>query len=120
MTPSGLRRRLFAPDHLRADPVPHLLAERLQRLGGADHDLEFDHFTGFVAPGSAIARRASETRYVLPKGAAARFRRPKRSHASPAASFAAGPQGCLCPQGPPPSVYSPGDFESTDRAHDAG
>jgi len=31
---------------LRADPVPHFLPEGRQRLDRADHDLEFDHFTG--------------------------------------------------------------------------
>jgi len=33
---------------LRADPVPHFLSQRLQRLDGPDHDLEFDHFAGLV------------------------------------------------------------------------
>ena len=36
------------PGQLRADPVPHFLSQRLQRLDGADHDLEFDHFAGLV------------------------------------------------------------------------
>jgi hypothetical protein len=33
---------------LRADPVPHFLTQRLQRLDRADHHLEFDHFAGVV------------------------------------------------------------------------
>src|ERR1700687_1701885 len=41
-------RGLLQPAQLRADPVPHFLAQRLQRLDGADHDLEFDHFAGVV------------------------------------------------------------------------
>ena len=46
---SGLDGRGFLqPGQLRADPVPHLLSQRLQRLDGADHDLEFDHFAGLV------------------------------------------------------------------------
>ena len=36
------------PGQLRADPVPHFLPQRLQRLDGSDHDLEFDHFAGLV------------------------------------------------------------------------
>jgi hypothetical protein len=33
---------------LRANPVPHFLAQRLQRFDRADHDLEFDHFAGVI------------------------------------------------------------------------
>src|ERR1700737_4243769 len=40
--------QFLQPAPLRADPVPHFLAQRLQRLDGADHDLEFDHFAGVV------------------------------------------------------------------------
>jgi hypothetical protein len=46
---SGLDARGFLqPGQLRADPVPHFLPQRLQRLDGPDHDLEFDHFAGLV------------------------------------------------------------------------
>src|SRR5258706_15494690 len=57
---TGLRRRqkrpqsggsgpgLLQPGKLRADPVPHFLTERRQRLDGADHDLEFHHFARFL------------------------------------------------------------------------
>ncbi len=46
---SGLDARGFLqPGQLRADPVPHFLPQRLQRLDGSDHDLEFDHFAGLV------------------------------------------------------------------------
>ena len=41
-------RGLFQPAQLRADPVSHFLTQRLQRLDGADHDLEFDHFAGVI------------------------------------------------------------------------
>jgi hypothetical protein len=33
---------------LWVDPVPHVLAPRGQRLDRADHDLEFEHFAGFI------------------------------------------------------------------------
>src|SRR5258705_5208443 len=46
----GSGRGLLQPGKLRADPVPHFLAERRQRLDGADHDLEFDHFAFFIEP----------------------------------------------------------------------
>src|SRR5260370_24981272 len=39
---------LLQPAQLRADPVPHLLSQHLQRPDGADHDLEFEHFAGIV------------------------------------------------------------------------
>src|SRR5580658_7927275 len=42
----GGTRRLLQPGKLRADPVPHFLAESGQRLDRADHDLEFEHFAG--------------------------------------------------------------------------
>ena len=47
---SGLdaARGFLQPGQLRADAVPHFLPQRLQRLDGADHDLEFDHFAGLV------------------------------------------------------------------------
>src|SRR3979409_2519261 len=46
---SALRARsLLQLAQLRADPAPHFLAQRLQRLDGADHDLEFDHFAGVI------------------------------------------------------------------------
>ena len=41
-------RGLLQPAQLRANPVPHFLAQRLQRLDRADHDLEFDHFAGLI------------------------------------------------------------------------
>ena len=41
-------RGLLQLAQLRADPVPHFLAQRLQRLDRADHDLEFDHFAGVI------------------------------------------------------------------------
>jgi hypothetical protein len=41
-------RGLLQLGQLRADPVPHFLTQRLQRLDGADHDLEFDHFAGLI------------------------------------------------------------------------
>src|SRR6266481_3648139 len=44
------RRGFLQPAELRADPVPHFLAQRRQRLDGADHDLEFDHFARFIEP----------------------------------------------------------------------
>jgi hypothetical protein len=40
--------QFLQPAQLRADPAPHFLAQRLQRLDGADHDLEFDHFAGVI------------------------------------------------------------------------
>ena len=46
---SGLGARGFLQSgQLRADPVPHFLAQRLQSLDRANHDLEFDHFAGLV------------------------------------------------------------------------
>ena len=39
---------LLQQAQLRANPVPHLLSQRLQRLDRPDHDLEFDHFAGLV------------------------------------------------------------------------
>src|SRR5712671_2804081 len=46
---SGLGASGFLqPGQLRADPVPHFLPQRLQRLDGPDHDLEIDHFAGLV------------------------------------------------------------------------
>ena len=50
MGPKSARdtRGLLQLAQLRADPVPHFLSQCLQRLDRADHDLEFDHFTGLV------------------------------------------------------------------------
>ena len=40
--------RLPQQAQLRADPVPHFLAQCSQRLDRPDHDLEFDHFAGLA------------------------------------------------------------------------
>ncbi len=40
------RGGLLQEAQLRADPVPHFLAQCRQRLDRPDHDLEFDHFAG--------------------------------------------------------------------------
>ena len=37
-------RRRLQSDQFRADPVPHLVPQRLQRLDRPDHHLEFGHF----------------------------------------------------------------------------
>ena len=47
--PKSARSRGFLQaGQLRADPVPHFLAQRRQCLDRTDHDLEFDHFAGVV------------------------------------------------------------------------
>jgi len=58
---NGPLRRPSRPFSVRSVVVrsgSHPLAERLQRLGWADHDLEFDHFAG-LPPGGVLCDKAA-------------------------------------------------------------